>query len=501
MALGVHRARRRSRRGRGPAAPHGRSLAFLIPAASCVPATLAAPGDVTLTRAEIQTFTAPSASPPPTFRARLLLPVGDQAPVANAAIPVAAGPIPPAGSFVFSARTPLDQMRSIDCLAQAVYYEARSEGDAGERAVAQVVLNRVRHPAWPNSVCGVVYQGPMRAGGGLPVHLHLRRFAALRADRRRPGTKRGGSPPKRSAAAPSTRSASTTHYHTNAVFPAWAPRLAQDECDRRPHLLPPARPRRRSGRVRRRLCGQRAAPPPAMTLVARPGAGYSGARRQLRRARHRPRQADAAAVRHPPGPALGGEQPPRSDGPRGACPIRSVARRRARRRDRPPSRSASAAPRPWPAPVCRPIPSSAAAAAALPPNGAALGDPDGPRRAAGEIALIVQRALAGEAGASGGDATGERDGDAVPGQARDHRRLVADPVAAGRRVVGAPAIGNARHRLPLRSASCPRSARRAAAPRRSARRAAPRACRPCARGVTGEAEIGRRRPPAASSPA
>lgn len=44
-------------------------------------------------------------------------------------------------------------------LTQAVYYEARGEGVDGMRAVAQVILNRVRHPAYPKSICGVVYQG------------------------------------------------------------------------------------------------------------------------------------------------------------------------------------------------------------------------------------------------------------------------------------------------------------------------------------------------------
>lgn len=48
---------------------------------------------------------------------------------------------------------------ALRCLSQAVYYEAASEPDEGQRAVAQVVLNRARHPAFPNSVCGVVYQG------------------------------------------------------------------------------------------------------------------------------------------------------------------------------------------------------------------------------------------------------------------------------------------------------------------------------------------------------
>jgi spore germination cell wall hydrolase CwlJ-like protein len=54
---------------------------------------------------------------------------------------------------------PLAGARELDCLAAAVYYEARGEGKAGQAAVAQVVLNRMRHPAFPHSVCGVVFQG------------------------------------------------------------------------------------------------------------------------------------------------------------------------------------------------------------------------------------------------------------------------------------------------------------------------------------------------------
>jgi spore germination cell wall hydrolase CwlJ-like protein len=49
--------------------------------------------------------------------------------------------------------------RDLDCLTTAVYYEARGEGVRGQEAVAQVILNRVRHPAFPKSVCAVVYQG------------------------------------------------------------------------------------------------------------------------------------------------------------------------------------------------------------------------------------------------------------------------------------------------------------------------------------------------------
>jgi len=49
--------------------------------------------------------------------------------------------------------------RAVDCLTQAIYYEAATEGADGQRAVAQVVLNRMRHPGFPSTVCGVVYQG------------------------------------------------------------------------------------------------------------------------------------------------------------------------------------------------------------------------------------------------------------------------------------------------------------------------------------------------------
>ncbi len=46
----------------------------------------------------------------------------------------------------------------LHCLAEAVYFEARGEGQPGQQAVAQVVLNRVRHPAFPKTICGVVHQ-------------------------------------------------------------------------------------------------------------------------------------------------------------------------------------------------------------------------------------------------------------------------------------------------------------------------------------------------------
>jgi spore germination cell wall hydrolase CwlJ-like protein len=85
----------------------------------------------------------------------------------NEATPEFKGPIEAAMPFTISRLTPDPgaQMNALECLASAVYYEAASESDTGQRAVAQVVLNRTRHPAYPNSVCGVVFQGSERKTG------------------------------------------------------------------------------------------------------------------------------------------------------------------------------------------------------------------------------------------------------------------------------------------------------------------------------------------------
>lgn len=71
---------------------------------------------------------------------------------------------PAARSFVQTGNES-DRLRAEQCLTMAVYYEAATEPDAGQRAVAQVILNRVAHPAYPNTVCGVVFQGSERTTG------------------------------------------------------------------------------------------------------------------------------------------------------------------------------------------------------------------------------------------------------------------------------------------------------------------------------------------------
>ena len=53
---------------------------------------------------------------------------------------------------------PKDSVRQMRCLAEAVYFESRSEPEAGQAGVAQVVLNRVRSGIFPTDICGVVYQ-------------------------------------------------------------------------------------------------------------------------------------------------------------------------------------------------------------------------------------------------------------------------------------------------------------------------------------------------------
>jgi spore germination cell wall hydrolase CwlJ-like protein len=82
----------------------------------------------------------------------------------NASIPVSNASNPAARPFVLTGNA-ADRDRSIDCLTAAIYYEAATEPLDGQRAVAQVVLNRVRHPAYPHTVCGVVFEGARRYTG------------------------------------------------------------------------------------------------------------------------------------------------------------------------------------------------------------------------------------------------------------------------------------------------------------------------------------------------
>jgi hypothetical protein len=115
-----------------------------------------------------------------------------------------------------------DRTRATLCLASAIYYEAATEPDEGQRAVAQVVLNRVRHPAWPHTVCGVVYQGSDRPGCQFS-------FACDGAMARRPMFAAWLRAFKVAEAALAgdiyTPVGSSTFYHTTEVSPAWRFRM------------------------------------------------------------------------------------------------------------------------------------------------------------------------------------------------------------------------------------------------------------------------------------
>ena len=124
--------------------------------------------------------------------------------------------------------SPGDQVRvhaSLGCLAAAIYHEARSESEAGQRAVAQVIMNRVRHPAYPKTVCDVVLQGAWRTTGCQFT------FTCDGSLARRPQAAAWERALRIAADALEGRNPSlvgdATHYHTTAIRPYWAPSLTR----------------------------------------------------------------------------------------------------------------------------------------------------------------------------------------------------------------------------------------------------------------------------------
>ncbi len=113
----------------------------------------------------------------------------------------------------------------LDCLSEAIYYEARSESTLGQLAVAEVVMNRVANPHYPKTVCGVVFQGQYRQTGC--------QFT-FTCDGSRAARPRGEAWDRARDIAlhvllglntPMTNKA--THYHTDYVNPYWAAGLVE----------------------------------------------------------------------------------------------------------------------------------------------------------------------------------------------------------------------------------------------------------------------------------
>lgn len=116
-----------------------------------------------------------------------------------------------------------DHARAQRCMTMALHYEASSESLSGQRAVAQVILNRVAHPAFPSTVCGVVFEGAHRTTG-CQFSFACDGSMIRRAEPAFTGT---AARVAREALAGFvyTQAGLATHYHTLDIHPYWAPSL------------------------------------------------------------------------------------------------------------------------------------------------------------------------------------------------------------------------------------------------------------------------------------
>ena len=119
-------------------------------------------------------------------------------------------------------RAALNSTRDLDCLTQAVYFEARGESQRGQAAVAQVVLNRVRHPAFPKTVCGVVFQGAATHG----CQFSFACDGSIAHQRERDAWDRARTVAGRALSGVVLADVGqATHFHTTGVSPLWGPQM------------------------------------------------------------------------------------------------------------------------------------------------------------------------------------------------------------------------------------------------------------------------------------
>ena len=165
----------------------------------------------------------------------------EQARSANAAIPPVSGELTPAKPFHFRG-TPAAREQAIQCLATAALYEV-GDDERGQKAIMQVVLNRVRLAGYPKTVCGVVYQGAAR-----PTGCQFS-FTCDGSQSRRPehaGWAAARSAAQRALSGYVFRSVGTaTHYHADWVVPYWIGSLdkiatVESHIFYRPHRTGPA---------------------------------------------------------------------------------------------------------------------------------------------------------------------------------------------------------------------------------------------------------------------
>jgi spore germination cell wall hydrolase CwlJ-like protein len=126
--------------------------------------------------------------------------------------------------FVISGPT-AERNKALRCLTQAVYFESGFERLEGQQAVAQTVLNRVRHPGYPKSICGVVYEGAARGSG---CQFSFTCDGSLARAISPAVWSNAEIVAKRALAGFVAKDVGTaTHYHADYVYPYWAPTLVK----------------------------------------------------------------------------------------------------------------------------------------------------------------------------------------------------------------------------------------------------------------------------------
>jgi len=139
----------------------------------------------------------------------------------KAASPLAVEPSRP---FVLSG-APSVRSQALHCLTQAVYFEAGFEPVEGQRAVAQTVINRMRHPGYPKSICGVIYEGAARGTG---CQFSFTCDGSLQRAISPAVWTNAEIVAKRALAGFVMKDIGTaTHYHAAYVYPYWAPTLVK----------------------------------------------------------------------------------------------------------------------------------------------------------------------------------------------------------------------------------------------------------------------------------
>jgi spore germination cell wall hydrolase CwlJ-like protein len=114
-------------------------------------------------------------------------------------------------------------LKEKNCLATAIYFEARGETPMGQKAVAEVVLARTRAPDRPRTICGVVYEGSRNASGYCQFSFACDGVADKIRDRSAwSKALRIASATMRTGGKVNAVVGNATYYHANYVNPSWA---------------------------------------------------------------------------------------------------------------------------------------------------------------------------------------------------------------------------------------------------------------------------------------